>query len=72
MASSATPRAWLVALLLLLAVGLAGCGTPDEQESDESEASEQGNVGEGEVPGFGTVVGVLAVAGAALLVARRM
>lgn len=61
----------LLLLAIIAATALAGCGTPDEQEADESPQSEQESVGEGEVPGIGVVGGVLAVAVAAVLVARR-
>lgn len=61
----------LLVALLLSALLLAGCGTPDEQEGDENAASEQESVGEGEVPSAGVVgtlvAAVAAVAGVSLL-----
>jgi hypothetical protein len=67
-------RKWLLLVsFTILAVGLAGCGVPDEQESDENEASEQGNVGEGEIPGVGAIglVGAVAAAAGLALWSRR-
>lgn len=58
-------------LLLLASVFLAGCGTPDEQEADESPQSEQESVGEGEVPGPGLAIAVVAAAVGAVLLGRR-
>lgn len=64
------PRTAPILLALLATTLLAGCGAPDEQESDENEASEQESVGEGEVPGLEAAGFVLAVVAGALLYAR--
>lgn len=67
-------RTFLWLLVPMVALLLAGCGTPDEQEADENEASEQESVGEGEVPGpgaLGVVGAVLVAAGFAVWKRRR-
>ena len=60
-----------VLLGLAVVAMLAGCGTPDEMEADESPRSEQESVGEGEVPGPGTILAIAAVGIAGALFAWK-